>query len=595
MLLTLSALSSLLLFLLPQPAPPLAYDVRYEVGGVYEGTAEVVVGDSGSLTGTILIARPMRITADFAGRIDGGRLTFDHAYVLDGCTGRMHGSGTLGPGGAISGDVEIGGPCVPQPLAGTFVFTRRAPSDGGGASVDAASGIRWQPYRLATDEEPIAAELGRLAVPERRGNPASRSITIAFARIRSTSATPGPPIVYLDGGPGGSGIGAARIPHYAGLFRELRRSSDVILLSQRGTGLSDRLGCLGGDPLPADTLTTAARMSAEIASRHAACAASLRAQGADLAGYTSNESADDIDAIRAALGVPKVSLLGFSYGTHLALTTVRRHGGRIARVVLIGTEGPADTWKLPSTYDAQVATIQAMVNADPKARAGMGDFTATLRALLARTAESPIDVTFTAGDTERTMAVGAAGILYLLRRDIGDTNDLTWIPAFVHETAAGDNRILSQLLARRVPGLERGVHMMAAAMDCASAAPADRLARIRVEEPESIFGAMTNFPFPEVCAAAGLEPIGPAFHAPVRSDLPTLFVSGTLDSNTPPAQAEAIMRGFPNASHVVVEGAGHESTLTPSVRERIVTFLEGGVVESATLPGSRIEFRLPRK
>lgn len=456
------------------------------------------------------------------------------------------------------------------------------------------SPVSWQAYELRTDEEPIAAELGRLEVPERRGDPASRSITIAFARIPSTSATPGPPVIYLDGGPGGSGIGAARIPEYASIFRALRASSDVILLSQRGTGLSDRLGCLGGDPLPADALTTAARMSAEIASRHAACAASLRAQGADLAGYTSNESADDIDAVRAALGVPKVSLLGFSYGTHLALATLRRHGDRIARAVLIGTEGPGDTWKLPSTYDAQVASIQALIDADPKARERMGDFTSSLRALLARTADTPIDVTFKTGDTERTMAIGAAGILYLLRRDIGDTNDLSWIPAFVYETLSGDTRILSQLLARRMPGLERGVHMMAAAMDCASAAPAERLARIRAEEPGSIFGALTNFPFPDVCAAAGLEPIGPAFHAPVQSAVPALFVSGTLDSNTPPAQAEAVMRGFPNASHLVVEGAGHESTLTLAVRERIVTFLEGGVVQSATLPGQPIEFWLPR-
>ena len=590
-MLTLSVLSSLLLFL-PQSPPPLAYDVRYEAGGVYEGTAEVVIGQGGALTGTIVITRPLRITADLAGRLDGSRLTFDHPYVLDGCTGRMHGAGTMGSGGAISGDVEIGGPCVPQPLVGTFVFTRRAA--GGAGEAAAAPGITWQPYQLATDEAPIAAQLGRLRVPERRGNPDARPITIAFARIPSTSATPGPPVIYLDGGPGGSGIGAARIPAFASLFRALRASSDVILLSQRGTGMSDRVGCLGGAPLPERALASEAAMIAEMTSRHAACAASLRAQGVDLAGYTSDESADDIEAIRAALGVPKVSLVGFSYGTHLALATLRRHAPRLARVVLLGTEGPRDTWKLPATYDRQVLTIDTLLKADPRTRAVMGDFAGTLRALLARAAAAPLRVTFTAGNTERTMDVGAAGILYLLRRDIGDSNDLPWIPAFVYETHAGDTRILSQLLARRVPGLERGVQMMAAAMDCASAAPADRLAAIRVQAPKSFFGAMTNFPYPDVCAAAGLAAIGPAFHAPIETPVPALFVSGTLDSNTPPAQADAVMRGFAHASHLVVEGAGHESTLTAAVRERIAAFLSGAVVESATLPGEPIVFRLPR-
>lgn len=454
--------------------------------------------------------------------------------------------------------------------------------------------ITWEAYELRTDDGPIAAELGRLQVPERRGAPDARMITLAFARIRSTSPAPGAPIIYLDGGPGGSGVGVAQTPTFGPLFRALRAHADVILLSQRGTGLSDRIGCRGGDPLPSDTLTSVERMIAETSSRHASCAASLRAQGVDLAGYTTVESADDIDAIRQALGAPRISLVGFSYGTHLGLATLRRHGAHIERAVLLGTEGPADTWKLPSTYDAQVAAIDAMLRANPTTRERMGNFTAALRELLARTANAPLDVTFTVGASQRTMQVGPAGVLYLLRRDIGDTNDLPWIPAFVYESLAGDTRIISQLLARRLPGLERGVQMMATAIDCASAAPADRLARIRAEEPASIFGVMTNFPFPEVCAAAGLEPLGSGFHEPVRSDVPTLFVSGTLDSNTPPSQAEAIMRGFSSSSHLIVEGAGHESTLTDEVRARIVRFLSGGDVENATLPGPPVTFRLPR-
>lgn len=454
--------------------------------------------------------------------------------------------------------------------------------------------IEWRPYELATDSEPIAAELGKLSVPERRAHPASRRITIAFARIKSTSHNPGPPVIYLDGGPGGSGIGAARVPHFGALFRALSASSDVILLSQRGTGLSDRVGCLGGDPLPADTFVSLARMQEEVTSRQARCAESLRAQGVDLAGYTSDESADDIDAVREALGVPQVSLIGFSYGTHLALATLRRHTDRIARVVLLGTEGATDTWKLPSTYDAQVAAIEALLDADPRTRDVMGDFTATLRTLLDRLADNPLPITMKINGHDRTMQLGAAGFLYLLRRDIGDTNDLPFIPAAIYETAAGNYDMLTRLLARRLPEFERGVQMMATAMDCASAASASRLNEIRAQETGSIFGAMTNFPFPEVCQAAGISPIGESFYEPVTTRVPTLFVSGTLDSNTPPAQAEAVMRGFANAAHLIVTNAGHESTVTPDVAARIVSFLDGHAVESATLPGAPIVFRLPR-
>jgi pimeloyl-ACP methyl ester carboxylesterase len=477
-----------------------------------------------------------------------------------------------------------------MPLIAAFVFALVSQA----APPPAAPQVTWEPYSLRTDAAPLEAELGRIRVPERRANAASRPITIAFARLRSTSATPGAPIVFLDGGPGGSGVGAAQSPAFAALFRALRASSDVILLSQRGTGLSDRVGCRGGAPLAEDALTSTARLIADSTARQQACAASMRAQGVDLAGYTSAESADDIDAVRAALGAPKVSLVGFSYGTHLALATLRRHAARIDRVVLLGTEGPDETWKLPTTYDRQVATIDALLKGDARTRDVMGDFTGTLRALLDRAARDPIRVTLRANNAERALQIGPAGILYLLRRDIGDSNDLPWIPAFVYDTHAGDVTRLTQLLDRRLPSLESGVQIMATAMDCSSGASASRLAAIAAETPRSIFGVMTNFPFPDVCAAAGIAPLPDAFRLPLTTPVPALFVSGTLDSNTPPSQAEGVMRGFSHASHLIVEGAGHESTLTPAVRERIASFLAGGAVASATLPGAAPVFQLPR-
>jgi len=49
----------------------------------------------------------------------------------------------------------------------------------------------------------VDAEYGRLYVPENRGKVGSRLIELAFVRFKSTSPKPGPPIVYLAGGPGG--------------------------------------------------------------------------------------------------------------------------------------------------------------------------------------------------------------------------------------------------------------------------------------------------------------------------------------------------------------------------------------------------------
>jgi pimeloyl-ACP methyl ester carboxylesterase len=58
--------------------------------------------------------------------------------------------------------------------------------------------------------------------------------------------------------------------------------------------------------------------------------------------------------------------------------------------------------------------------------------------------------------------------------------------------------------------------------------------------------------------------------------VPTLFVSGTLDCNAPPYQAEKLRYGFLESSHLVVDYAGHEDLLPdPEVRAVIARFLAG--------------------
>ena len=62
----------------------------------------------------------------------------------------------------------------------------------------------------ASDGTTVAAERGTFTVPERRSDPASRRLKLTFVRFPATGEKKGPPIVYLAGGPGGSGIDAAR-------------------------------------------------------------------------------------------------------------------------------------------------------------------------------------------------------------------------------------------------------------------------------------------------------------------------------------------------------------------------------------------------
>jgi pimeloyl-ACP methyl ester carboxylesterase len=434
----------------------------------------------------------------------------------------------------------------------------------------------------ATASAQSAADLSRLTVLEDRTKPNGRKIELAYAVLKSTAATPGSPIVYLDGGPGGSGIGLYRIEEYKQTFDALRAAGDVILLSQRGTGFSTpRLACRDAAPapVPADVFRSAARMAEVLGPRSISCAAELRSKGIDLGAYNTEASADDVEDLRKALGVPKVSLFGFSYGTHLALAAVRRHPASIDKVILAGTEGPDHSQKYPHTFDLQLARLARLE--------GQDDLAAVAAAAMKRLDQSAVEV-----DAKgTTLVIGKEGFQYLLRRDIGDTNDTRNVIRLIRDTARGDYATLGAFAARRYAELGGGASLMGMAMDCASGTSPERLARINREIPGSLLGVMTNYPFPQICDALQIRPLPDSFRAPIASKVPALFISGSLDSNTPPYQAEEVRWGFPNSVHVIVENAGHESTLNlPATRQLMVDFLKGGEVE-----GRQIKMPSPLK
>jgi pimeloyl-ACP methyl ester carboxylesterase len=85
------------------------------------------------------------------------------------------------------------------------------------------------------------------------------------------------------------------------------------------------------------------------------------------------------------------------------------------------------------------------------------------------------------------------------------------------------------------------------------------------------------------------------FRSPIRTHVPTLFISGTLDSQTPPAQADEVRKGFARSVHVVVENAGHESTLPHAeVQALLAAFFRGEQLRDQTVALPPLRFVNPR-
>lgn len=102
---------------------------------------------------------------------------------------------------------------------------------------------------------------------------------------------------------------------------------------------------------------------------------------------------------------------------------------------------------------------------------------------------------------------------------------------------------------------------------------APRAELIATQAKTALLGDAMNFPFPDINRAWQMPDLGDAFRAPVRTDVPTLFVAGTLDGITPVEQTREIMKTFGSARLLVVENGGHNSQLRPGeVHAAIASF-----------------------
>jgi pimeloyl-ACP methyl ester carboxylesterase len=443
--------------------------------------------------------------------------------------------------------------------------------------------LRFEPFVFKTgDGQEIAAELGRLVVPEQRaragGQARGKTIELAFVRLKSTAAHPGPPLVVLAGGPGGSGITETRV--FWNVFRPLLDLGDVIALEQRGTGKSSPyLMCPSITGFDGDDLVSRDRMLQLLRTQFGPCAADWRTKGVDVRAYNTRESADDIDDLRRALGANKLRLWGFSFGTQLGLMTIRRHGEHIDRAVLASVEGLDDTRKLPSVVDRHLAEIDRLVKADPAWSALVPDFLAMMRDVHARLDREPrvVEIVDRSTKAKRKVRVGGFALQVIVAIDAGNTKHVVRFPALYHAIANGDD----SLLAQRVQALQDRMTApipwaMTFATDCASGATPARGRRIDQEAPQSILGTAVNFPWPEICELWENPDLGDALRAPVKSSVPVLFVSGSLDGRTPVANVQDIRRGFPNGVAFIVDNAGHEDVFELAATVQAVTnFFQG--------------------
>ncbi|MEP7006503.1 MAG: alpha/beta fold hydrolase [Sphingomonas bacterium] len=433
------------------------------------------------------------------------------------------------------------------------------------------------------------AERGFFEVPEDRRDPGSRKIRLSYVRFASTSARPGPPIVYLAGGPGGTATGAATGPRFP-IFMALREVADVIAFDQRGTGLSNAIPARPATMRPPPVFTEAG-LTHYVRTEFQNAWADWTRAGVAMTGYNTEQSADDIDDLRRHLGAEKIDLWGISYGSHLALSVLKRHGDRVNRVALASLEGQGQTVKRPARTDALLRHADSMLAADPAVRAAVPDLPALMRRVHTRLEAQPALTKVTLKGAPAEIRMGGFGVQMLAGGLIANPNTLAMLPGLYLALEAGQTAVLAPFLGDVADLLS--VTGMPEAMDLASGISPRRLALVRREARTAVLGEALNFPMPQLLGAVPGADLGEGFRAPIRIDHPALLVAGSLDGRTALAEQDEVAAQFRRKSRVIVENAGHNVfEAHPDVQALLVRFFRGEAVADTRLALPVPKFRV---
>ncbi len=274
---------------------------------------------------------------------------------------------------------------------------------------------------------------------------------MALAVLYSTAANPAPdPLVYLEGGPGGSALAGLD----AWYNSPLRATRDIVVFDQRGTGYSfPRLYCWELDELDdvaLDTYEGNAALSVGEQQALKDCRARLVAEeGVDLTMYNSAASAADVADLRVALGYDSVNLLGVSYGTRLALTVMRDQPAGVRSVVLDSSYPPnVDAYELGASGTYRVfRQLFDDCALDPGCSAAYPNLETRFGQLVAQWNASPVTI------PDLDMTVNGDDLIDSVFQMFYDTSVLPYLPLMLDDLTRGDTALFVMLSEGELPDM----------------------------------------------------------------------------------------------------------------------------------------------
>jgi pimeloyl-ACP methyl ester carboxylesterase len=454
-----------------------------------------------------------------------------------------------------------------------------------------ADAIEW-----STCDDPSvtddALECATIAVPLDYAAPDGGTIDIALVRVPATDDRVGA-ILFNPGGPGGSGFDYIAQGGSVLTSEMSLQGFDLIGFDPRGVDRSNGIRCLDDARVDAtiyldsspDTPEEQAALDAAADEFDAACIAKY---GDTMRLYSTENTARDMEMIRAGLGDEQLSYLGVSYGTYLGAVYATLFPERVRALVLdaafeptgdsvdeqyltqlVGFEEAFDSW---ATW-CETAASCAFASTD------VGAAWDALRVELDR---APIPNTDGRLGNQAVMETATISALY---------SETEWplLAQALDDASVGDPEKLfvlaDQYVGRNDDGTYSTIEQSGTIIRCASGIdyeqPADPQALV-----DQLLAAAPRFAqgvrvedFEDSCAALMDDVTAPALS--YTGDAPVLVVGGLNDPATPIRWAEEMTAAMgANARMVTYSGEGHGFVLSSTC----VTELEAATLVDLTTP-----------
>lgn len=456
------------------------------------------------------------------------------------------------------------------------------------AVVRVSASPRWEPRACwGTAQAGVIARCGYVIVPENRASRSGEAPVVRLAvmvlRAEGARAT-GTPTVMLGGGPGehllatfidlfgkhhrlqSNGYPPPRRFMPLDDMRQFKQvmdrlvadlaKRDLVLFDQRGAGYSEpALGCRGESWRD--------------------CRHRLTASGIDIAAYNTLENARDVNDLRLALGYDRVNLQAGSYGTRLALEVLRRYPSTLRAAVLDGVAPPQMRWaeEVAARYDQALGVLFSHCREDERCRAAYPDLDTVFYQAVARLNATPAPVAI-AG---HTATLNGDDLRDMVWNALFDAQKIRWLPAMIWRASRGDSTLWGEMIAANLSDhagdrLSWGMHY---AIECSGSwafeSPQQVSHAARSLNPAIRDGVVHTLADAFDACGQWHVPALPAVREPVRSDVPTLLLSGEFDPGTPPAFAEMAARTLSRSYRYVLPNLGHTDGFTSTCHASIVS------------------------